>query len=214
MTGPLPPTPLTLALPKGRLFDQVQEHFAARGLVFDFNDRKLTALDSTGRLKIILVKNADLPTYVHHGIAGLGICGDDVVFESGHEFAHLLALEFGHTRMALAARKDHVRPADGTYVNGGFLTIATKFTRFTREYFHGLGVPVKIIRLDGSVELAPVLGLAPYIVDLVETGSTLKANGLEVLETLQEIGVNLFANAAYYKLRYQEIGALVDTLRK
>ncbi len=204
------PTPLTLALPKGRLFDQVQEHFASRGLVFDFNDRKLTALDTSGRLKIILVKNADLPTYVHHGIAGLGICGDDVVFESGHEFTHLLALGFGHTRMALAALKGSATTAQPL----GGVTIATKFTRFTREYFHALGVPVKIIRLDGSVELAPVLGLAPYIVDLVETGSTLKANGLEVLETLKEIGVNLFANPAYYKLRYQEIGALVDTLRK
>jgi ATP phosphoribosyltransferase len=202
-------TPLTLALPKGRLFDQVQEHFAAKGFVFDFNDRKLTTLDSTGTLKIILVKNADLPTYVHHGIAGLGICGDDVLYESGHKFPHLLAFDFGHTRMALAARKDFVRPEAGTH-----LTLATKFTRFARDYFHGLGVPVKIIRLDGSVELAPVLGLAPYIVDLVETGSTLKANGLEVLETLKEIGVNLFANAAYYKLHYQEIGSLVDTLRK
>jgi ATP phosphoribosyltransferase len=204
-------TPLTLALPKGRLFDQVQEHFATRGLLFDFNDRKLTTTDVSGRLKIILVKNADLPTYVHHGIAGLGLCGDDVVYESGYEFPHLLSFNFGHTTMALAARKYHVRTE---HLSGsGHLTISTKFTRFTRDYFHGLGVPVKIIRLDGSVELAPVLGLAPYIVDLVETGSTLKANGLEVLETLKKIGVNLFANAAYYKLHYQEIGSLVDTLR-
>ena len=200
--------PLTLALPKGRLFDQVQEHFGSRGLRFDFGDRRLTALDSSGTLQIILVKNADLPTYVHHGIAGLGICGDDVVYESGHEFTHVLPLRFGGTRMALAARKDHVRDDPP-----GHLTIATKFTRFTRDYFQNLGIPVKIIRLDGSVELAPVLGLAPYIVDLVETGSTLKANGLEVLETLKTIGVNLFANTAYYKLRYREIGRLVDTLR-
>ena len=200
--------PLTLVLPKGRLFDQVQEYFGARGLRFDFADRKLTALDQTGTLKIILVKNADLPTYVHHGIAGLGVCGDDVVYESGHEFTHLLPFAFGGTKMALAARKDHVRQE-----TTGHLTIATKFTRFTRDYFHGLGIPVKIIRLDGSVELAPVLGLAPYIVDLVETGSTLKANGLEVLETLKTIGVNLFANTSYFKLRYQEIDRLVDTLR-
>lgn len=201
------PEPLTLALPKGRLFDQVQEHFGARGLRFDFGGRKLTALDETGTLQVILVKNADLPTYVHHGIAGLGVCGDDVVYESGHEFTHLLPLAFGGTKMALAARRDHVRNEPP-----GHLTIATKFTRFTRDYFHGLGIPVKIIRLDGSVELAPVLGLAPYIVDLVETGSTLQANGLEVLETLKVIGVNLFANTAYFKLRYQDIGRLVDTL--
>jgi ATP phosphoribosyltransferase len=200
--------PLTLVLPKGRLFDQVQEYFGARGLRFDFADRKLTALDETGTLKIILVKNADLPTYVHHGIAGLGVCGDDVVYESGHEFTHLLPFGFGGTKMALAARKNHVRQEALEH-----LTIATKFTKFTRDYFHGLGIPVKIIRLDGSVELAPVLGLAPYIVDLVETGSTLKANGLEVLETLKTIGVNLFANTSYFKLRYQEIGRLVDILK-
>ncbi len=200
--------PLTLAVPKGRLFDQVRELFAAKGLTFDVDGRKLTALDATGTLKVILVKNGDLPTYVHHGIAGLGVCGDDVVYESGHEFTHLLPLDFGGTSMALAARKNHVRDEAP-----GHLTIATKFTRFTRDYFHGLGIPVKIIRLDGSVELAPVLGLAPYIVDLVETGSTLRANGLEVLETLKTIGVNLFANTAYFKLRYQEIGRLVDTLK-
>jgi len=200
--------PLTLALPKGRLFEQVRDLFAAKGMQFDVDGRKLTALDESGTLRVILVKNADLPTYVHHGIAGLGVCGDDVVYESGHEFTHLLALKFGGTRMALAARSDHVRDEAP-----GHLTIATKFTRFTRDYFHGLGIPVKIIRLDGSVELAPVLGLAPYIVDLVETGSTLQANGLAVLETLKTIGVNLFANTAYFKLRYQEIGRLVDTLK-
>jgi ATP phosphoribosyltransferase len=200
--------PLTLAVPKGRLFDQVRELFAGKGLKFDVDGRKLTALDDSGTLKVILVKNADLPTYVHHGIAGLGVCGDDVVYESGHEFTHLLPLDFGGTSMALAARRDHVRDEAP-----GHLTIATKFTRFTRDYFHGLGIPVKIIRLDGSVELAPVLGLAPYIVDLVETGSTLRANGLEVLETLKTIGVNLFANTAYFKLRYQEIGRLVDILK-
>jgi len=200
--------PLTLAVPKGRLFDQVRELFAAKGLKFDVDGRKLTALDDSGTIKVILVKNGDLPTYVHHGIAGLGVCGEDVVYESGHEFTHLLPLDFGGTSMALAARKNHVRDEAP-----GHLTIATKFTRFTRDYFHGLGIPVKIIRLDGSVELAPVLGLAPYIVDLVETGSTLRANGLEVLETLKTIGVNLFANTAYFKLRYQEIGRLVDTLK-
>jgi len=199
--------PLTLALPKGRLFEQVQEHFASRGLKFDFGDRKLTAIDESGTLKVILVRNSDLPTYVHHGITGLGVCGDDVVYESGHEFTHLLPLPFGGSKMALAARKDHVRDEPP-----GHLTIATSYTRFTRDYFHGLGIPVKIIRLNGSVELAPVLGLAPYIVDIVETGSTLKANGLEVLETLGTIGVNLIANTAYFKLRYQEIGRLVDTL--
>lgn len=201
-------TPLTLALPKGRLFDQVRENFHACGLDFTFEDRKLTALDRSGRIKIILVKNSDLPTYVNHGIAGLGICGDDVVYESGCEFTHLLNFPYGGTRMAMAGRKDAPETR-----SSGPLTIATKFTRFTRDYFHAQGIPVKVIRLDGSVELAPVLGLAPFIVDLVETGSTLKANGLEVIETLKMITVNLFANPAYYKLYYSEINQIVDILK-
>ncbi len=201
--------PLTLALPKGRLFEQVREHFGQRGFVFSLEDRKLTAVDQTGTLKIIAVKNADLPTYVRHGIAGLGVCGDDVLYEAGVEFTHLLPFDFGGTRMALAGLKD--QPVRET---AGSLTIATKFTRFTRDWFHALGTSVKIIRLDGSVELAPVLGLAPYIVDLVETGSTLKANGLEVREWLKSIGVSLFANPAYFKLRYQEITRFVDRLKE
>ena len=97
----------------------------------------MTGLDETGTLKIILVRNSDLPTYVHHGIAGLGVAGDDVVYESGHEFTHLLPLAFGGFGMALAARKDHVRDEPP-----GHLTIATSYTRFTRDYFHGLGIPV------------------------------------------------------------------------
>lgn len=199
--------PLTLALPKGRLFEQVQEFFAAKGLHFDFKDRKLVTEDSTGRLRIILVKNGDLPTYVHHGIAGLGVCGEDVVYESGREFTKVLPLDFGGTRMCLAGRSGSVFSAEN-----GTITVATKFTRFARDYFHSQGLGVKVIRLDGSVELAPVLGLAPYIVDLVETGSTLKANGLEVLETLRTIQVHLLANPAYFKLRFTQIRELVDIL--
>jgi ATP phosphoribosyltransferase len=199
---------LTLALPKGRLFEQVREYFATKGLEFSLEDRKLTAIDKTGLLKIIAVKNADLPTYVRHGIAGLGICGEDVLYESGYDFTHLLRFPFGGTKMALAALKDYKSEKGQRH-----LTIATKFTRFTHDWFHALGTGVKIIRLDGSVELAPVLGLAPYIVDLVETGSTLVANGLEVIEWLKTIEVNLFANPAYFKLRSQEISDFVDRLK-
>lgn len=201
--------PLTLALPKGRLFEQVQEHFRSVGMDFDFSDRKLVAEDSTGRLRIMLVKNSDLPTYVSHGIAGLGVCGEDVVYESGQEFTRLMEMPYGGTSMCLAAKKD--RPAVPAPVTW---TVATKFTRFTRDWFHSQGLPVKVVRLDGSVELAPVLGLAPWIVDLVETGSTLKANGLEVVEKLKDIRVNFLANPAYFKLYYREIGELVDILSK
>ncbi|WP_028974106.1 ATP phosphoribosyltransferase [Spirochaeta cellobiosiphila] len=201
--------PLTLALPKGRLFDQTQEYFAKAGIHFSFEKRKLVAWDQERTLKIMLVKNGDLPTYVHHGIAGLGVCGDDVIYESGLQFNKLRTLPFGSTKICLAGKKDS--PMDETK---GSLTLATKFTKFTTDYFHKLGIPVKIIKLNGSVELAPILGLAPYIVDLVETGGTLKANHLEVIKKLADIEVYFIANPAYYKLRYKQINTLLQTIAK
>ncbi|MGL1894625.1 MAG: ATP phosphoribosyltransferase [Spirochaetaceae bacterium] len=199
---------LTLALPKGRLFDDVQKHFATKGIEFTFEKRKLTAYDSKGLLKIFLVKNSDLPTYVNYGIAGLGVCGDDVVYESGLKFNSLLPFDFGGTRICLCGKKGVGEKQD---ING--LTIATSYTEFTKDFFHNEGTPVKIINLNGSVELAPILGLAPYIVDLVETGSTLKANNLEVIRTLNHIKVNLISNPSYYKTHYEKINQLLEILR-
>jgi ATP phosphoribosyltransferase len=201
--------PLTLALPKGRLFDQIQDFFATRGIVFSVEDRKLVVSDRDDILRIFLVKNSDLPTYVNHGIAGLGICGDDVLAESECQFFRLLTYSFGNTSMCLAG-KEGARPI----ALDSKLTVATKFPEFTRRYFNKRGIPVEIVKLNGSVELAPVLGLAPYIVDLVETGSTLKANGLAVLEKLEDIKVRVIANRAYYKLRYREINALIERIRE
>lgn len=202
-------TPLTLALPKGRLTDQVQELFETMGLGFSFKNRKLVAHDKEGLLKIFLVKNSDLPTYVNHGIAGLGVCGDDVLYEAGYPFCRLKTFSFGGTSMCIAGKKE-----DSFTVTDSSLTVATKFTEFTRDYFHKRGIPVEVIKLNGSVELAPVLGLSRYIVDLVETGNTLKANNLEVFEKLADIKVHLIANPAYYKIHYQRINKMVDTLSK
>ncbi|QEN06088.1 ATP phosphoribosyltransferase [Thiospirochaeta perfilievii] len=200
--------PLTLALPKGRLFDNVQKHFATKGIEFSFEKRKLTAYDSQGLLKIFLVKNSDLPTYVNYGIAGLGVCGDDVVYESGLKFNNLLPFDFGGTKICLCGPKGIGEKSD---LDG--LRIATSYTEFTKDFFHNEGTPVKIINLNGSVELAPILGLTPYIVDLVETGSTLKANNLEVIRTLSDIKVNLIANPSYYKTNYEKINKLIEILR-
>ncbi len=200
--------PLTLALPKGRLMEQVLEHLRRCGFRFDISQRNLTATDAEGRLKLILVKNNDLPVYVAHGIAGLGVCGTDLVYESGAEFFELHTFGFGRTRMCLASRADHDPADDHTQI-----TIATKFSRFTHDFFHARGLPVQVIRLNGSVELAPVLGLAPYIVDLVETGSTLKANNLKVTQELAEIEVKLVCNRAYYKLQFRRIEELVETIK-
>ena len=208
MTGAKESGPLTLAIPKGRLQERTEELLCARGYEIRFEDRRLVAEDPEGRIRIVLVKNSDLPTYVHHGIAGLGVCGTDVIYESGYRFFTLMDMPFGKTRMCLAARSDYRPDTDLRR-----LRVASKFTRFARDYFQERGIPCEVIRLDGSVELAPVLGLAPYIVDLVETGSTLKANDLTVVEELAEVSVSLIANPAYYKFHYMRIDALVDTLR-
>jgi ATP phosphoribosyltransferase len=201
---------LSFALPKGRLEEQVKEHLASRGIKVDFKDRKLVAHDDQGIFEFMLVKNVDLPTYVHHGIAGLGVCGEDVLYESGYDFLRLLHMPFGGTRICLAARNEVAEAIKAHHdwkaaVSNGGLRVASKFTRFTRDYFHRLGIPVDLIKLNGSVELAPVLGLAPFIVDLVETGSTLKANNLQVVQVLSEIKVHLVANPAYYKFHYRHI---------
>ena len=200
--------PLTLALPKGRLLEDVSNFFEQKGLSFSFDNRKLVSYDESGNLKIFLVKNSDLPTYVNHGIAGLGICGSDVLYESGYKFFNLLTFDFGGTAMCIAGKKGHKPSGEERK-----LSVATKFTKFTSDYFHKKGIPVEIIKLNGSVELAPVLGLTPYIVDLVETGNTLKANNLEVLEKLEDIKVHLIANPAYYKLHFKSIRKIVDTLK-
>ncbi len=202
-------TPLTLALPKGRLFNEVRKQFSLKGLGFSFDTRKLITFDNTGLLKIFLVKNSDLPTYVNHGIAGLGICGSDVLYESGYRFFKLLTFGFGSTSMCIAGKKGQ-KPDKSEKK----LTIATKFTRFTRDYYNNRGIPVEIIKLNGSVELAPVLGLTRYIVDLVETGNTLRANNLEIYEKLENIQVHLIVNPSYYKLNYTAINNFVKRIEK
>lgn len=200
---------LTIALPKGRLLTRIIACFEEAGIQVAFAERELVCLDEKNKLKFLLVKNNDLTTYVHHGIAGLGICGEDRIIESGYRFYKLHEFPFGATRLCLAG----CRSAEGDKEEPR-LKVATKFPRFTQTFFLKRGIPVEMIKLEGSVELAPVLGLAPYIVDLVETGSTLKAHGLEILEELADIKVVLISNPAYYKLAYQDIDHLVHKLGK
>ncbi len=201
--------PLRIALPKGRLQKDVLGLFQQAGMPLEFADRSLIAHDPTGRLDAMLVKNSDLPVYVHHGIAGLGICGEDTLYESGFEFVRLMRLPFGSTRICLAEPET---PSDQAPARSGGFTVATTLVRFTRDYYHARGIPVNVIRLSGSVELAPRLGLAPYIVDLVESGATLTANKLRILEDLDTVSVFLVANPAYYKLNFRRVDELCGML--
>lgn len=200
---------LTIALPKGRLQKKIQELFAKKGVNINFEDRKLVAYDDDKRYKFILVKNGDLPTYVNYGIAGIGVCGTDVIYESGFDFYKPLIFSFGGTTMCLAGKK-----GENNWQQERPLRVSSKFTKFARDYYNKMGIPIEIVKLNGSVELGPVLGLTPYIVDLVETGSTLVANNLEVFEKLKDIRVKMICNPAYYKVHYERINELVEFLRE
>ena len=204
---------LSIALPKGRLQQQVQDLLRTCHMPIEFTSRELIATNEKAGISAILVKNTDLPTYVSHAIAGLGVCGDDLIYESGGQFLKLLTLPFGSTRMCIAGKKS-ATPAGGLIPDSGHITVATKFTRFAGDYFHRLGIPTQIIKLNGSVELAPLLGLAPYILDLVETGTTLRENDLAVIDEVAVIRVHLIANPAYYKIHYEAVDAMIDAIKE
>lgn len=201
---------LSIAIPKGRLMDSVLEYLSLRGMDIAFAPRQLSTTDSSGRLEVYKVKNHDLPTYVHHGITGLGVVGDDTVAESAYSFTRVFTFPFGQTKLCIAGPLGSKPP----HLKGGTVRVATSYVRMCRNWFHHNGIPVKIIRLNGSVELAPSLGLADYICDLVETGSTLEANGLEVIKTINDIRIRLIANSAYFKLHYRDIQKLTDILNE
>jgi ATP phosphoribosyltransferase len=166
--------------------------------------RRLAVDAACGRYRFVFVKPADVPVYVEHGIADCGVVGRDVLLESGADVLQPLDLGISRCRIAVAAR--------GAFSRAGMLRVATKYPRIAARHFAGRGVPVEIIELSGSVELAPVLGLADCIVDLVETGRTLAENGLAVTETITESSGRLVVNRASYQLKGAAVGELLDAL--
>jgi ATP phosphoribosyltransferase len=206
-------TQLTIALAKGRLQDKALEYFSRVGIVVSdaaLASRKLLISDESGRYNFILVKPGDVPVYVEYGVADIGICGRDVVMEANADVHEPLDLRFGACRLVVAGKPE-------TAVRGYNLLatarVATKFPRLTADYFQQRGVPVELIILSGSVELAPVLGLSDHIVDLVETGQTLKENGLVIIDTITESTARLIVNRASYHLKRAAIAELIHTLR-
>ena len=202
---------LTIAIAKGRLQNEAVELFALAGFSLSseaLSSRRLAAEDQSGRCRFIFVKPADVLVYVEHGIADCGIVGRDVLLESEADVLQPLTLRIGACRMVVAAP---ARVIANTY---GMLRIATKYPRIAAEHFGSRGQPVEIIELSGSVEVAPLLGLADCIVDLVETGRTLKENGLQIVEVITESTARLVVNRASYQLRAEAIGSLIDALKK
>jgi ATP phosphoribosyltransferase len=164
--------------------------------------------DESGRYRFILVKPADVPVYVEHGIADCGVVGRDVLMESGTDLLQPLTLGIGRCRIVVAAL------AGVSLADFGMLRVATKYPRIAAAHFGARGRPVEIIELSGSVELAPTLGLADCIVDLVETGGTLKENGLNEIEEIGESTGRLVVNRASYQLKAKPIASLIAALRK
>lgn len=204
--------PLRIALTKGRLEKDTVALLEKIGLDCDAvknKGRKLILPVGSGQYEVVLAKAADVITYVEHGVCDLGVVGKDTITEYGGSYYEVLDLGFGRCRFAVAVPK-------GSDFWSGYSakTIATKYPNIARSFFESRGMDVRIIKIEGSVELAPLLGLSDAIVDIVETGSTLKENGLEVVETICNISTRLIVNTASLKLRKQEIEQLVDQLEQ
>lgn len=201
--------PLKIALTKGRLERDTVALFEKIGLdcsAMHDKGRKLI-LPIGDNIEAVLAKANDVITYVENGVCDLGVVGKDTILEMGSGFYEILDLGFGKCRFAVAGKK-------GVNFYDGFDTkvIATKYPNVARSYFESKGMDVKIVKIEGSVELAPLLELADAIVDIVETGTTLKENGLEVIETICSISARLIVNTASLKLRKAEIEQLVEAM--
>lgn len=200
---------LTIAIAKGRLQREALELLARAGVrVGDeaLKSRRLAVEDEDGLYRFVFVKPADVPVYVEHGIADCGVVGRDVLLETEADVLQPLDLKIGRCRIAVAAKGNRVGE------RAGVLHVATKYPRVAAAHFGARGVPVEIIELSGSVELAPVMGLADCIVDLVETGRTLEENGLVIVETITESTARFVVNRASYQLKAAAVGALVKAL--
>ena len=209
--------PLTVALPKGRLLKPAARLFRRLGWRCDLdNGSRQLLISETNQegigpdhMRFLLVKPADVPVYVEHGAADLGIVGQDVLWEGGRDVNEPLQLDFGHCRLVLAGTPSQ-RERDFWLATG--LRIATKYPRLTRAHFQQRGISVEIIPLSGSIELAPLVGLSDLVADVVETGQTLRDNGLVALEEIVTCQAALIINRVSHRLRLAEIQDLLAAM--
>ena len=202
-------TMLNIALPKGRLGEKVYSMFDKAGFSCPSlleNSRKLIFENPEAGVRYFWVKPSDVAIYVERGAADIGVAGKDILLEYEPDVYELLDLDIGKCRMAVAAMADFVDDPQKT------LRVATKFSNIAAKYYLGKGRDIDIIHLNGSIEIAPILGLSDVIVDIVETGTTLKENNLSVMETVVPISARLIANKASYKFCGSHIDTLVGEL--
>lgn len=204
--------PLRIALTKGRLEKDAVATLEEAGYNCDQIRNKGRRLilniekDNT-KIEVLLAKAADVITYVENGVCDLGVVGKDTILENGSVFYELLDLGFGKCKFSVATMKDY-----DFYKGYKAKTIATKYPNVTRKFFEDKGMDIRVIKIEGSVEVAPIVGLADAIIDIVETGSTLKENGLEVVEDVAPISARLIANIASLKLRKKEIEKITNEM--
>lgn len=202
---------LNIALPKGRLGEKVYAMFETAGYEcpsIKENNRKLIFENPERQVRYFWVKPSDVSIYVERGAADIGVAGKDILLEYSPNVYELLDLELGKCRMAVAAPRDFYDD------NSRTLRVATKFTNIAARYYAGLGRDIDIIKLNGSIELAPILGLSDVIVDIVETGTTLKENDLEVFSTILPISARLIANKSSFKFKSREIEEIADSMKE
>lgn len=205
---------IAIALPKGRLFPAALSLFARIGIadVETLADtRRLTCDDAARGLRFLALKPVDIPIYVEHGAADLGIVGKDLLLEQGRDVYEPLDLGFGACRLVVAEPAELRRTDDPAAWSS--LRVATKYPRLAERHFGQKGIQVEIVPLAGSLELAPAMGLAERIVDLVDSGRTLRENGLVEVEEILRSSARLIVNRASLKTRYRAIQALIDSLR-
>ena len=202
-------TMLNVALPKGRLGEKVYAMFEKAGFEcpsIKENNRKLIFENEARGVRYFWVKPSDVAIYVERGAADIGVAGKDILLEYTPDVYELLDLDIGKCRMAVAAKEGFRDDGQKT------LKVATKFSNIAKNYYTSMGRDIDIIHLNGSIELAPILGLSDVIVDIVETGTTLRENHLEVVETIVDISARLIANKAGFKFKNEPIEAIVKSL--
>ncbi len=201
---------LNIALPKGRLGEKVLQMFENAGYEcpsIHENNRKLIFENEEKGIRYFWVKPSDVSIYVERGAADIGVAGKDILLEYSPEIYELLDLNLGKCRMAVAGKKDFYDDNTRT------LRVATKFVNIAKNFYASRCRDIDIIKLNGSIEIAPILGLSDVIVDIVETGTTLRENNLEVVETVVPISARLIANKASFKFKTQEIQKIVDSMK-
>jgi ATP phosphoribosyltransferase len=204
---------VTIALSKGRLAEDAKDIFEKSGLDcsgLDMSSRKLIFENDTHSIQFFLVKPADVPTYVEYGAADIGVVGKDTLLEENRDLYKMLDLKFGKCKLAVAGypeKKDSL-------ITNAHLRVATKYTVTTKQYFQKKGEHIDIIKLNGSVELGPITDLSDVIVDIVESGKTLKENGLVVLEDICDISARLVVNKASLKTKQAEITHIINSVEK